>query len=138
MPIQKMYNPLINLIKRIKMNKIQYGTAFGIGMLGAGAAMMIASYAINGGINMALMRYLGLALALIGFMAMLIVYPWVIDEDNKAKNKELDKDSVNHLESAIKELTEEIKNQKSQLKQALKEDREEQSKTHAPKTIHKQ
>jgi len=42
--IQKLYNPLINLFKRIKMNKIQYGIAFGMGMLGIGAAMMIASY----------------------------------------------------------------------------------------------
>lgn len=124
MSIRKRYNPLNNLIKRIKMNKIQYGIAFGMGMLGIGAAMMIASYALNGGNNEVLLRYSGIALGLIGFATMLIVYPWVNEEDNKAKNRELDKDSVNQLESAIKELTKEIKNQKSQFREALKEDRD--------------
>jgi Na+/melibiose symporter-like transporter len=126
--IQKLYNPLINLFKRIKMNKIQYGIAFGMGMLGIGAAMMIASYALNDGNNEALLRYSGIVLGLFGFAAMLIVYPWVIDEDNKAKNKELDKNSVNQLELAITELTKELKNQKCQFKAALKEDRDEQRK----------
>ncbi len=110
------------------MNKIQYGIAFGMGMLGIGAAMMIASYALNDGNNEALLRYSGIVLGLFGFAAMLIVYPWVIDEDNKAKNKELDKNSVNQLELAITELTKELKNQKCQFKAALKEDRDEQRK----------
>lgn len=113
---QKMYNPLTKLVRRIKMYKIQYSTAFGATMITAGFAMIIASYAINGGDGTGFMRVLGLIVGLIGFIVFMKVYSWVIEEDKKTRDNMLDKKEVNQLESAIKELTKEIRNQRDSIK----------------------
>jgi thiol:disulfide interchange protein len=118
MPIQKMYNPLSNLVKRI-IKMVEILAAYGGAMLPIGFILITTSFLSN--TNKDLLLWLGIIAALIGVYS----FSQAIHQANKEnKNKELDKDSINQLESAVRELTQEIKNQKSQIKEALKEDRD--------------
>ena len=107
MTIQKAYNSLTNLVRRIIKMVQRFSIALGTVFVPVGFAMITASY-VNGIIDSLLIRILGAVIGLLGFTAFAIAYHEATETDKRTRNNE-NNDKITPLIANIDLLINEIK-----------------------------